>query len=116
MDAFGAHRFVRNYPFSELLPLGWQVERVESPKDRGNGEGVIRVAYFVDGFGRRLVFDVTEDGRMSRHATYQPNGSFTVVANYADAALRLAAVSPFAPVEELCALPGVEFGHRFVEV
>ncbi|NKZ93317.1 hypothetical protein GS966_25820 [Rhodococcus hoagii] len=53
---------------------------------------------------------------MSLHATYMPNDSFTVVANYAAAALRLAASSPFASAEELCALPGVEFGHRFVEV
>ncbi|NKT61029.1 hypothetical protein GS885_23765 [Rhodococcus hoagii] len=68
------------------------------------------------GFGRYMVFDVNAAGGMSLHATYMPNDSFTVVANYAAAALRLAASSPFASAEELCALPGVEFGHRFVEV
>ncbi|MBM4516553.1 hypothetical protein GS888_24725 [Rhodococcus hoagii] len=116
MEAFGAHDFVNNYPFSELLPLGWRVEHVDSPKDRGNGEGVIRVARFVDGFGRHMVFDVNAAGGMSLHATCMPDDSFTVVANYAGAALRLAASSPFASAEELCALPGVEFGHRFAAI
>ncbi|MBM4634522.1 hypothetical protein GS482_21405 [Rhodococcus hoagii] len=116
MEAFGAHDFVNNYPFSELLPLGWRVDEVGSSKDRGDGQGGIRVVRFVDGFGRYLVFDVDAAGGMSHHATYMPGDSFSVVANYAGAALRLAASSPFASPEELCALPGVEFGHRFAEV
>lgn len=115
MEALGAHEFVNNYPFSELLPLGWRVDAVRPPKDRGNGEGVIRVVRFVDGFGRCLMFDVNAAGGMSKHATYQSDDSFTMVANYAGAALRLAASSPFASADELCALPGVEFGHRFVD-
>lgn len=115
MEAFGAHEFVNNYPFSELLPLGWRVDEVGPPKDRGNGQGVIRVVRFVDGFDRYLVFDVNAAGGMSLHATYLPGDSFTVVANYAAAALRVAASSPFASAEELCGLPGVEFGRRFVE-
>ncbi|NKS29194.1 hypothetical protein GS534_00420 [Rhodococcus hoagii] len=115
MEAFGTHEFVKSYPFDELLPLGWRVDEVGAVQERGNREGVIRVVRFVDGFGRYLVFDVNAAGEMSGHATYQSNGSFTVMANYAGAALRLAAASPFASVEELCALPGVEFGHRFVE-
>ncbi|MFC9768874.1 hypothetical protein [Rhodococcus jostii] len=104
-------KILGTYPFSELQSRGWQLEQLSRPFARRPGRNPVRTARFSTTYAA-FTFDVDEVGRMSEFATYARDDDITLTAETPEAVVLLAASSPYASLEELCAIADVEDVHR----
>lgn len=103
----GRGGFLANYPFADLLMLGWRFVCF-APPETPPGVGIgARRALFVDDDNRTMTFDVDRHGQMHDHAIYAAGGDIIMIADSPHAALLLAASPLTAHPSALLEIRGV---------